>query len=182
MAALQLFKGEGPEPFLGMGAADRAVDVWLWNPSSQAGAGAYPDVDTSYPNMVVDLYPFEKPGDGARLHAPVQQPAEFITARAAGNLRSDPARGFTGNSLQVQGVGTSTMRPRVSQAVSAQGAWKDGRWTVVLRRPLEVKGEAGLPLAAGDKLSVAFAVWDGAARDRNGQKLVSIWHDLQLEK
>jgi hypothetical protein len=31
-------------------------------------------------------------------------------------------------------------------------------------------------------VSVAFALWDGAARDRNGQKLVSIWHDLTLEK
>ena len=29
--------------------------------------------------------------------------------------------------------------------------------------------------------SIGFALWDGAARDRGGQKLVSIWHDLDLE-
>jgi DMSO reductase family type II enzyme heme b subunit len=57
----------------------------------------------------------------------------------------------------------------------------DGRWSVVLRRPLTVPPEAGVPLAAADRLSVAFALWDGAARDRNGQKFVSIWHDLHLE-
>jgi hypothetical protein len=28
------------------------------------------------------------------------------------------------------------------------------------------------------RVTIAFALWDGAARDRNGQKLVSIWHDL----
>jgi hypothetical protein len=26
------------------------------------------------------------------------------------------------------------------------------------------------------------AVWNGAARDRNGQKSVSVWHHLVLEK
>jgi len=75
------------------------------------------------------------------------------------------------------------MRPRLSQLVSARGVYqdKDGCWTVVFRRPLTVPAEGGVPLAAGDKLSIAFALWDGAARDRNGQKLVSIWHDLKVE-
>jgi DMSO reductase family type II enzyme heme b subunit len=50
-----------------------------------------------------------------------------------------------------------------------------------VRRPLEVSADSGIQLAAGDKLSIAFAIWDGAARDRNGQKLVSIWHDFELE-
>jgi hypothetical protein len=36
-------------------------------------------------------------------------------------------------------------------------------------------------LIPGQRYSIAFAVWDGAASDRNGQKLVSIWHDLEVE-
>jgi mono/diheme cytochrome c family protein len=180
MAALQLFKGT-PEPFLGMGATDKAVDVWLWRAGWQAGAESYADVDTVYPHMAVDLYPFEQAGDGPRPHATERQPRDFITARAAGNLRADPTRTFTASSLQAKGFGTSTMRPRISQVVSAKGLWKDNRWTVVLRRPLGVKADAGVPLAPGDKLSIAFALWNGAAGDRNGQKLISIWHDLQVE-
>jgi DMSO reductase family type II enzyme heme b subunit len=73
------------------------------------------------------------------------------------------------------------MRPKVSQVVQTKGQYQDGRWTVVLRRPLNVNAQAGITLAPGSRYSVAFAVWDGAARDRNGQKLVSIWQDLQLE-
>jgi cytochrome c len=180
MAAVQLFKGS-PEPFLGMGATDRPVDVWLWHPSGQSRPGDYPDVDTAYPHMAVDFYPFEKPGNQRRPHAPEDQAREFITARAAGNLRSDPERNFTASSLRAKGPGSATMRPRLSQVVSAAGSWKDGRWTVVLRRPLQVDADAGVPLAAGERLSIAFALWDGATRDRNGQKLVSIWHDLSLE-
>lgn len=178
MAAVQLFKGS-PEPFLGMGAADQPVDVWLWNPSGEASS-AFADVGTAYPNMAVDLYPFEKTGAGPP-HALAHQPEQFLTARAAGNPRSNPDRGFSGSSLAVKGLGTATMRPRVSQIVSAHGARKEGRWTVVLRRPLETGADAGIRLAAGDKLSIAFALWDGASRDRNGQKLVSVWHDLKLE-
>jgi mono/diheme cytochrome c family protein len=182
MAALQLFKGK-PEPFLGMGAADRPVDVWLWNPSIQAKSADFADVDTAYPHMSVDLYPFEKPSDGKRPHAPADQPPDFITARQAGNLRADPAHGFTASSLQARGFGSSTMRPRLSQVVASRGVYheKDGRWMVVFRRPLAVPAESGITLAPGDRLSIAFALWDGAARDRNGQKLVSIWHDLKVE-
>jgi DMSO reductase family type II enzyme heme b subunit len=40
----------------------------------------------------------------------------------------------------------------------------------------------GISLAAGDQASVAFAVWDGAAQERDGKKLVTIWQDLVLEK
>lgn len=180
VAAVQLFKGS-PEPFLGMGGGGKPVDVWVWRAGWKGSGGPSPDVDTTYPNMHVDLYPFERPGAGPRPHPTERQPREFLTAPAAGNLRSDPGQPFTGHSLQAKGPGTLTMRPVVSQLVSASGEWKDGRWTVVLRRPLEVGGEAGVPLAAGDKLAVGFAVWDGAAGDRNGQKLVSIWHDLELE-
>jgi len=180
MAAIQFFKGS-PEPFLGMGATNQSVDVWHWRAGWHGKPATYADVDSAYPNMAVDLYPFEQAAPGSRPHASERQPREYITARAAGNLRSDPAQTFTGNSLQAKGFGTLTMRPRVSQLVSANGKWQNGRWTVVLRRPLEVSPDAGVKLAPGDRLSIAFAIWDGAARDRNGQKLVSIWHDLRLE-
>jgi cytochrome c oxidase cbb3-type subunit 2 len=180
MAAVQLFKG-GREPFLGMGAADGAVDVWLWNSAAQADLERYADVDTAYPNMAVDQYPFEGRVDGPRAHPTERQPREFLAAWAAGNMRSDPTHVSRGGNLDAQGFGSLTMRPRNSQAVSARGQRDGNRWVVVLRRPLPAPSDVGLALARGDHLSVAFALWDGTSRDRNGQKLVSIWHDLILE-
>ncbi len=179
MAAVQLTKAV-PEPFLGMGTADRPVDIWHWR-AARGRAGPPADVDVAYPNMAVDLYPFERTQAGGRPHALERQAPEFITARAAGNLRSDPA-GPAGAHLQAGGFGTLTMRPRPSQVVRARAGWHARRWTVVFQRPLNVGQADGVPLAPGDRVSVAFAIWDGAARDRNGQKLVSIWHDLELEQ
>jgi mono/diheme cytochrome c family protein len=180
MAAVQIYKGNA-EPFLGMGAADKALDVWLWRAGWPARPGEAADVDTTYPNMAVDSYPFEKAGGGPRPHAADRQDRDFLTAHAAGNQLADSSRALSAGNLRAKGFGTLTMRPKVSQAVTASAAWNDGRWTVVLRRPLDV-GDVGVALTPGDRLSVAFALWDGEARDRNGQKLVSVWQDLQLEK
>ena len=181
MAAVQLFKGS-PEPFLGMGAADRALDVWLWRAGWSGKAGEGADVDTVYPQMAVDSYPFEKEGGGPRPHAADRQDKDFLAALAAGNALADPSRPFSAGNFEAKGFGTLTMRPRASQVVSASASWADERWTVVLRRPLDPGADKGLALAAGDKASIAFALWDGAAHDRNGQKLASIWHDLVIEK
>jgi mono/diheme cytochrome c family protein len=181
MAAVQLCKGS-PEPFLGMGGADKALDVWLWRAGWPAKPGEAADVDTTYPNMAVDSYPFERPGEGPRPHAADRQDRDFLAAHAAGNQLADPERARSAGNLEAKGFGTLTMRPRTSQAVTATAAWEDGRWTVVLRRPLDAGAGNGVRLEPGDRLSVAFALWDGEARDRNGQKLISIWHDLLLEK
>lgn len=172
MAAVQLFKGQ-VEPFLGMGSAASALDLWLWRASWQAPVAAATE-------SKLDDYPFDAPGYQELTRNGGGLP-DFLTARAAGNLHTNANRDRTASSLTAKGFGSTTFRPKTSQAVSAQGNWANGRWTVVIRRSLAVGPEEGLSLAAGEKCSIAFALWDGAARDRNGQKLVSIWHDLKLE-
>lgn len=174
MAAVQLDQGPGKtEPFLGMGGEGEPVAIWLWNAAAQADAKEFADVDTVYPNMIVDFYPDETPGDGPRLHPTNRQPKDFLTAWAAGNQRSDPTRPLAGSDLSAKGPGSVTLHPPTSQNVHAQGGWNEGRWTVVLRAPLD-----GPP---DGPLSIGFALWDGHVRDRNGQKLVSIWHDLHRD-
>ena len=52
-----------------------------------------------------------------------------------------------------------------------------------MTRPLVLDSpDDGVSLAPRDKASVAFAVWDGAAQDRDGRKLITIWQDLVLEE
>ncbi|MEO6810340.1 MAG: ethylbenzene dehydrogenase-related protein [Isosphaeraceae bacterium] len=190
MAAVEFFNGTN-EPFLGMGSSgdDGEVDVWLWDGTAQNDRKQYSDVDTAHPNMVVDYYQFEKLNKqteeyltgGPRTHPTDLQDKTYITAWGAGNLRSDPTHPADANSIHAKGPGSITMRPRTSQVVKAVGQYQDGRWTVVLRRPLKIAKEDGISIAPGGALSVAFAVWDGSSHDRNGQKMVSIWHELTVE-
>lgn len=173
MAAVQFFRGTA-EPFLGMGAVGSQLDLWLWR------ARALPDVLAA--DSKLDEYPFDTPFyRQARKNAKAQEPPDFRTARVAGNLLAQAEDARHGANLAAGGIGSTTPRPRVAQNVAATGHWQEGRWTVTLRRALEPQADAGLALRAGERYSVAFALWDGEARDRNGQKQTTIWHDLVLE-
>jgi mono/diheme cytochrome c family protein len=172
MAAAQLFKG-GAEPFLGMGSADHGIDLWLWRAGwHREGARG---------ESLLDDYPFDMPHYRELTKGHPGEPPDFLTARAAGNPHAR-ADGASAASLAAKGLGSTSFRPKASQLVTARSAHDGGRWTVVLRRPLAAGPEGGVPLEPGARCSVAFALWDGAARDRNGQKLVSVWQDLTLEE
>lgn len=167
LAAVEL-TAAGQEPFLGMGAPDTIVDVWQWR-AGLAASGAE--------DHLMDEYPFDTPVY-QRLAAGKPLP-DFITARVAGNPLA--VRRLEGSNLAAKGPGTTTFRPPVSQLVSSRGGWTEGRWTVVLTRPLGVPEGGGLPLAPGGRYAAAFAIWNGSAHDRAGQKLITIWNDLKLE-
>jgi mono/diheme cytochrome c family protein len=182
-AALQLYRGD-KEPFLGMGARGAAVDVWFWDSDRQDAPATVEDV---YPNVVVDVFPFnEKQAETAEGTRPgaksAQQPDISLPARASSNPIV-PEVGRTGAShLTAAGPGSVTFRVPTSQLVQARGEWREGRWTVVMTRTLGVASEVeGVSLTPGERVSIAFAVWDGNQRDRDGQKLITIWNDLVLE-
>jgi mono/diheme cytochrome c family protein len=170
MASVQLFDRR-PEPFLGMGADNAAPDLWLW----RATWGRPRDAT----NSLLDDYPFDTPEYRQRLGA--SKLPDLLTARAAGNPHARPDESQTAGHLAAKGPGSVTFRPKASQVVSAKATWSEGRWTVEFRRPLRLKAGDGISVEPGQSASVAFALWDGAARDRNGQKLTSIWHDLRVD-
>jgi DMSO reductase family type II enzyme heme b subunit len=83
--------------------------------------------------------------------------------------------------ITARGLGTVTASEK--SAVSAKAQWEDGRWRVVLARPLAVaeQGEA-VQLAAGKTYKVAFAVWEGGSGERAGLKSFSKeWRELAIE-
>jgi hypothetical protein len=178
MAAVQFFRGS-PEPFLGMGAPAlaqageaRKVDLWLWRASWH-----FPQVAGT--NHLMDDYLFDMPLYRELLKG--KGLPELLTARAAGNLHAHADAGQSASNLAAKGFGSVSFRPKTSQRVTATASYGDGRWTVVLRRPLQVGTEEGISLTAGEHCSIGFAIWEGEARDRNGQKLITIWHDLKLD-
>ena len=54
-------------------------------------------------------------------------------------------------------------------------------WTVVFVRPLHTPSRWDVQFKTGDTLAAAFAVWDGANRDRNANKMVSHWQILNIQ-
>ncbi|MBS0182255.1 MAG: hypothetical protein JSS39_07605 [Nitrospira sp.] len=81
------------------------------------------------------------------------------------------------------GGGFSTLTTKERQGrVQGQAVWRDGVWHVVMRRPLvsdEQENEA--TLVPGRVQTVAFAVWNGENKERNGQKAVAPWFQLSID-
>lgn len=173
--AVQFSAQEDP-PFFGMGDPGGAVQIWHWKASWDEDREGWKDIETTYPDAVVDWYPEQsdyKHGDPFEVRdakTSSQRPLQ-MTGWGAGNPLSDPGRPPAEEAV-AQGVGTLTAHPPVSVKVEARGVWGEGRWRVILRRPLEGN-------SPGKR--VAFAVWDGHAEDRNGQKSFSVWNELTLE-
>ncbi len=181
--AVELYRGAA-EPFFGMGAAGAPIDMWFWDADRQFAA----DLEDTNPNIVMDVDPFndgpvssaEYRRDGMKTAA---QPRVSLAAAAVDNPIVPGGDIAAASSLESAGPGSVTFRPRTSQLVAAHGQWSDGRWTVLMSRPLEVDDPSqGVSLAPGEKASLAIAVWDGAVKDRDGKKLVTIWQDLEFER
>jgi DMSO reductase family type II enzyme heme b subunit len=181
--AMQLYRGT-EEPFLGMGGPGSPVDVWFWDADRQRAS----DVEDQYPRVVADIYPFnEKNVDTAEFQREgtrgTSQPAVSLPAQASGNpIVPEHGAKSGGSSLSMGGPGSTTFRLPKSQLVNARGAWKEGRWAVVMTRPLAVAAtKDGISLPPGAKASAAFAIWNGSAHDRDGMKLITIWQDMHLD-
>ena len=165
--ALQ-FSMNGNTPFLGMGDKDNPVNIWQWKAGwQQEMEGDRPDVNTVYVSMHSDVY--------------FQTNALYRTAEAANNFLAKPIHLSPVEDANARGFGTFTSQPAAGQNVKGRGIWRDAHWSVVFVRELKSRDADDVPLAVGKSAPVAFAVWDGQNRDRNGRKVVSNWHQLILE-
>jgi hypothetical protein len=67
--------------------------------------------------------------------------------------------------MQAQGRGTTR---RTGQTFPANGTYQNGQWNVIFELP---------DLPAGT--TVAFAIWNGSQKDRDGRKYFSVWQALE---
>jgi len=181
------FSTDDDPPFFGMGEAASVVQIWHWKASWQEDATQWRDIETAYPHAAVDWYEAQRdyrygePFEVSQSTTASQDP-QFMGGWGADNPLSDPRRRSAAEEALATGLGTLTSRPPALQCVDAKGLWQDGRWQVVLLRQMSPNEPGDLKLKPGQSVSVAFAVWDGHAGDRNGQKNVSIWNILELER
>ena len=60
--------------------------------------------------------------------------------------------------------------------------YQTGSYRVQYVRRLQASGSHAASLQLGGVTPVAFAVWNGAAGDRDGKKSVTIWQELLIER
>ncbi len=182
-AAVEFSMAPDP-PFFAMGAKGEFVNIWMWKSERQADLEpAFQDLEKVYPHIGIDSYPnlLRSPLEQPMRHAlTLQSDTTFVTAWGAGNIVADPTRKSPAEDLRAQGFGTLKARPRIDQAVQATGTYGMDTYRVTFRRALAPNGPDAVTLRPGTTVSVAFAVWNGSAGDRDGKKSVTIWQDLKI--
>jgi hypothetical protein len=181
--AVQLSNDEDP-PFFGMGDAAGAVNIWHWKSAWEGDRPSFPDITKVYPRALMDfdmavkkIQPSLAPQTVSKME---DRDPTFYSGWGAGNLLSNPERPSTVEDLNTQGPGTVHSQALGNQNVQGNGVWHEGGWRVVFVRPLPASGLGDIAFRPGESVRIAFAVWDGEAGDRDGQKSVTIWHDLRF--
>ena len=152
-------------PAFCMGDPNAPVNIWQWKAAAQEDIEqGFVDVGDVYPDMQVDLYPFEEED-------------VFYPARAVGNAVAQTDQTTAAENLLAGSFGTLTEAP--DQVVQGWGGWRNDRWRVLFTRALTVGGDYS-QFAAGESTNIAFAVWDGASGERDGMKSVSQFLTLEV--
>ena len=152
--AVALPLGNAPA-FFCMGQLDHYVNIWHWKADWQS------DVD--------------------RRAARAKQ-----KGRKGGGIRRFEVIPRRPSSIEdLIGGGFSTLTSKQEQGrVQGQAEWKRGFWRVVMKRPLSTPNqdtENEATLQPGRLQAVAFAVWNGENKERNGQKAVAAWMQLLID-
>ncbi len=108
--------------------------------------------------------------DAAAVMVPSRTDAEIAPSLQMGDA-DHPVQIYywnaTRGAMLMEADGRSTTR-RTGQSFPANGAYQNGQWSVTLELPSLRPGTL-----------VAFAVWNGTQKDRDGRKYFSVWQVLE---
>jgi hypothetical protein len=157
-----------------MGGPDLPVHIYHWRAQYQRDEeNGKPEMAALYPNMNVDMYPMdfkEAPGGTD------QEKESFLPARALGNPQAYAKKAV--DEIVAEGFGSSAVQDAVLG--SARGLWKDGRWALVITRPLNAP-ERSVLQAPGENY-LAFAIWQGGKDEVGSRKSVTMaWLPVKVQ-
>jgi hypothetical protein len=174
-------------PFIGRKDYGMEINYWkaLWQRDIDRG---YQQITDLHPNTVADEYvgfrseqlPDSNPASSATMEEVMSTAAgrEGLPAVAIGNPVSQLARKTPVEQSVAEGFGTLSTQKQ--QDARADAVYRDGRWTVVISRPLQTGDSADVTLSEGVETGINFAVWDGGAGDVSGRKSYSVFTPLLI--
>jgi hypothetical protein len=145
-------------PYICMGQADQAVNIWHWRSDQERERPGLPT------NGYVDLYP--------------STDDIYFPARAAANPLSQSNGRTAVQNLVAGGFGTLTATN--NGGLEGRGVHVGSRWSVVFSRAFESSGGLQPNFSTAAPVDVSFAVWDGSRQERDGIKSVSTFTQLTI--
>jgi DMSO reductase family type II enzyme heme b subunit len=154
-----------------MGTADEAASILHWKADWQRDIDeGFQDVEAHFPNAAYGFYPplvgVDRTARAADYTA--ADATEWLPALAAGNPLAPATRTSPVEKIRAHGYGTAASLP--TQNARGKGEWDDGRWRVVLARPLARTDSDEVHINPGADAGFAVAVWRGDEDDGGSRK------------
>jgi DMSO reductase family type II enzyme heme b subunit len=169
--ALQLpvdTKGAAPSPM--MGHAGARVNIMQWRAAFQRDLDTGPPtVNDLYPHAWADVYPDQ-----------VLSAADARPYQGALGIENPISRGVASPVLDQMAEGWGSMTVKPDQHAVGKGIWRDGRWRVVIGRPMVSDDPNAPKLVPGDRTVVGLAVWEGGSREVGARKAWAPWQPLVI--
>jgi hypothetical protein len=166
--AVQLPLTKDASPMMGHRGGGK-VQILYWKGLCQKDMDEhFQDVQDVHPNYWSDLYWFAEGQFPYRVPESFNDPVsqQWFIGLQAGNPVSSQTRTQPAQELVAEGWGTLTAQPE--SVTTAKGVWADGKWAVVLSRPLKTEDPNDYQFE--DKGQMAFAVWQGGDGNVGGRK------------
>lgn len=80
------------------------------------------------------------------------------------------------------GLDKEKAQPADDQELESKAGYKDGLWTLVVKRPLSTEGETDLQMQPGKFHPIAFNALDGGNDETGKKRSISTWYWLFVEK
>ncbi len=168
------------KPYFGMGESGKSVVLWHWKAYDESlltseSSGGDDDESATDGGSSVEEEEVEVEEEGVE--------AETVSEEILPDQPLDDFSGFASiNEMNAKGFRKLTVQPESSQDSKGKGGWKNGKWQVMITRPLETADKKmDIQFEKGKLIPYALAVWDGSNKEIKGQKSITSWYYLNLE-
>lgn len=185
--AIQIPVDPSTYPSFMMGNMNGRVHIihWkaVWQDDIEKG---FQDVKSAHPNLWVDLYHFSDSSAKDIVNArdvtinqlSSKEAKNYMHGHYAGNPMSLFDRKNPSEEAIAEGYGTLTTQQE--QNASAWAIWENNTWKVLIIRPISSIDKSDAIIK--EKGMIAFAVWDGSARNIGAKKNYSMWVNFEMIK
>ena len=186
------------KPYFAMGDSGQGVTIWQWRAYDESvlvkeaeDAGEDMETATDGGSSVAEHEEAKE-----QENAPAVEEAEEIEGQEGpsetegvqegeevAEVPKEKFKGFVAiNEMSAKGFKNLKMQPSNSQDTKGKGYWKNGKWRIMVTRPLVTdEKKIDIQFEKGKLVPYALAVWDGSNNEIGGQKAISSWYYLTLE-
>ncbi len=172
------------KPYFAMGESGKSVVLWHWkayDESLNAGKNSGDGDSETATDGGSDVEEVE--GEDSSVEAEDLEGDAVEEETVEEDKPLDDFSGFvTINEMNAKGFRKLTVQPENSQDSKGKSNWSNGKWQVMITRPLETGDKKiDVQFEKGKLIPYALAVWDGSNKEIKGQKSITSWYYLTLE-